>query len=137
MADGQQVELLVYDFTDLGMLCVVDRKFYGMMYRSETFELLDIGAVRTGYVKKVRADGKLDVTLQPQGYGAALEAMPAVLDALRRAGGALPYNTKSDAEEIARVFRMSKKVFKKAIGGLYKDRQIVLTETGIRLANGE
>lgn len=137
MVEGQKVELLVYDFTDLGILCVVDRKFYGMLYRSETFELLDIGAVRTGYVKRVREDGKLDVTLQPQGYEAALEAMPAVLDALRRAGGSLPYNGKSEAEEIARVFRMSKKVFKKAIGGLYKERKIVVTETGIRLANGE
>ena len=137
MAEGQRVELLVYDFTDLGILCVVDRKFYGMLYRSETFELLDIGAVRIGHIKKVREDGKLDVTLQPQGYEAALEAMPAVLDALRRAGGSMPYNAKSDADEITRVFRMSKKVFKKAVGGLYKDRKIVVTETGIRLANGE
>jgi predicted RNA-binding protein (virulence factor B family) len=133
LTEGQKVELMVYDFTDLGILCVVDRNYYGMLYRGETFELLDIGAVRTGYIKKVREDGKLDVTLQPQGYDAALEAMPAVLETLRRAGGVLPYNAKTDADEIARVFRMSKKLFKKAIGGLYKDRKIVITDTGIRL----
>ena len=136
MREGQKVELMVYDFTDMGILCVVDRMHYGMLYRSERFELLDVGAVRTGYVKKVREDGKLDVTLQPQGYEAALEAMPAVLDALRRAGGYLPYNAKTDADEIARVFRMSKKVFKKAVGGLYKERKITVTDTGIQLVLG-
>ena len=133
LAEGQKVELMVYDFTDLGMLCVVDRNYYGMLYRNETFELLEIGQLCTGYIKRVREDGKLDVTLQPQGYDAALEAMPAILEALKLAGGSLPYNAKTDADEIARVFRMSKKVFKKAVGGLYKERKIVVTDAGIRL----
>lgn len=130
---GKKVELLVYDFTDLGILCVVDRRHYGMLYRSETFELLEAGQLRTGYIKKVREDGKLDVSLRPQGYDAALEAMPAIMEALKRAGGSLPYNAKTDADEIARVFGMSRKVFKKAVGGLYKDRKIVVTDSGIRL----
>ena len=59
--------------------------------------------------------------------------MPAILEALKLAGGSLPYNATTDADEIARVFRLSKKVFKKAVGGLYKERKIVVTDAGIRL----
>ncbi len=132
---GQQVSLMVYDFTDLGIKVIVDGKYSGVIYRNELFEPLHLGDVRNGYVKKVREDNGLDITLQKQGFEAVTDLKPVILQRLQDAGGFLPCHGKSDAADIQKTFRMSKKLFKKVIGGLYKDGLISISDDGIRLAN--
>lgn len=133
LVNGQTVELLIYDFTDLGIMAVVDNQYSGMLYRNEVFERVKIGEVRTGYIKKIREDGKLDLGLNQEGYSAVLASRDVVLQALKDAGGFLPFHDKSNPTEIYETFQMSKKIFKKTIGALYKARRITISETGIRL----
>jgi len=87
-----------------------------------------------GYVKKICEGGKIDVILQPEGYGKIKDSAAEVLQKLEEAGGYLPISDKSDPEEIKRIFGMSKKTFKKAIGSLYKEKRITIQPDGIRLA---
>ncbi len=129
--EGQKVSLLVYGFMEVGMMVIVDHKYAGLLYRNEVFEKLFIGDEREGYVKKIREDGKIDVSLQKQGHLAIDDSKTAVLAALEKSSGFLPYHDKSDPEDIKHIFKMSKKAFKKAIGGLYKDKKIKISEEGI------
>ena len=131
--EKQAVTALVFQETDLGYKVLVNQRYEGLIYRNEVFDALSIGEERTGYVKKVRDDGKLDISLQPIGVAGIDAARETVLQKLSGADGYLPYHDKSDAEEIQRVFGLSKKAFKRAIGGLYKDKMIVLEDGGIRL----
>ncbi len=129
-----QVNLIVYGFSKLGARVIVDQKYSGLLYRGEIFENLRIGEQYTGYIKKLREDGLIDAALQPQGYRAATkDATDIILVALENAGGFLPLHDKSSSEEIKRVLLMSKKVFKKTIGGLYREKKIAIEENGIRL----
>ena len=131
---NQQVELLVFGFTKLGARVVIDNRFQGMLYRDEIFEKLRIGDSRTGFIKKIRDDGLVDAALQPQGYRAATgNARTVIMEALHDAGGFLPLHDKSSAEDIKNTLCMSKKNFKKAVGGLYRDRKISIEDGGIRL----
>jgi predicted RNA-binding protein (virulence factor B family) len=131
--EGQTVQLLIYNFTDLGIMAIVDNQYSGMLYRNEVFERLPIGAERSGYIKKIREDGKLDLGLNQEGYGVVTAARDVVLKALTDAGGFLPVHDKSNPTEIYDSFQMSKKIFKKTLGALYKARLITISETGIRL----
>ena len=131
--EKQAVTALVFQETDLGYKVLVNQRYEGLIYRNEVFDTLSIGEERTGYVKKVRDDGKLDISLQPLGVAGIDAARETVLQKLSEADGYLPYHDKSDAEDIQRVFGLSKKTFKRAIGGLYKDKMIVLEDGGIRL----
>lgn len=135
LQEKQEVLLLVFQETELGYKVLVDRRYEGLVYRNEVFEPLRIGEQKTGYVKKVRDDGKLDISLQPVGVVAGMDASRAtVLQKLSEADeGYLPYHDKSDPAAIEQAFGLSKKAFKRAIGGLYKDKQIKLEDEGIRL----
>lgn len=131
---GQKVTLLIYERSELGFGAVIDGRYSGLLYHNEIFEFLRIGDTRDGYVKQVRENGKVDLALQPPGYQALMdESQHLILDALRRAGGFLPLTVKSDPEDIYHEFGISKKAFKKLIGGLYRERQISITEDGIRI----
>ncbi|MDX1628374.1 MAG: GntR family transcriptional regulator, partial [Fulvivirga sp.] len=88
---------------------------------------------KQGYIKKIREDGKLDLSLTPEGKQATDENLEVILNHLKLHGGFLPYHDKSDPEEIKETFKMSKKAFKKAIGALYKEQMIVIEPQGIRL----
>lgn len=135
-AVNESVELLVVQETDLGYKVIVENTHWGMVYKNEIFTTIEPGDFVTGYVKKVREDDKLDISLQPVGYrqavgdGALGERIVAELE---KAGGFLPYGDKTDAEVIMQVFACSKKNFKKSIGNLYKSRRIEITPDGIRL----
>ena len=133
--EKQQVSLLIFQETDLGYKVLVDHKYDGLVYRNEVFETLQIGQQKTGYLKRIRDDGKLDVSLQPLNAVAGMDASRAsVLQKLSEVdGGYLPYHDKSDPVAIERAFGLSKKAFKRAIGGLYKDKQVSLEDGGIRL----
>lgn len=130
---GQPVELIVYDRTPLGYKVVVEQKYGGMLYHNEVFKPIRMGEKTMGFVKKVREDGKLDLALQQTGYHAIQDAKTQILSQLRDAEGFLPYHDNSSPEEIRNAFQMSKKAFKKALGGLFKENKIDISEEGIHL----
>jgi len=130
---GEEVALTVWRFTQLGAVVIVDNRCEGLLYRDEVNHTLRAGDRLQGRIARVRDDGKLDVTLrQPPGVerDAAQEDL---LDKLRQEDGFLPLHDKSSPEEISRALGMSKKLFKKAVGGLLKRQCIVLEGDGIRL----
>lgn len=132
--EGQAVELIVADFTDLGFKVVVDQRYWGLLYKDEVFQALKRGQTLQGFVKKVRLDHRLDVSLSQDKYGRKVdEAADKVLAELEKRGGYLALTDKSPPEMIYDSFGVSKKIFKQAIGGLYKRRKILIEEQGIRL----
>ncbi len=134
MGLNTEVELIVYGFSKLGARVIVNGRYSGMLYRNEIFEDLKIGEKHTGYIKKIRDDGLIDAALQPQGFRAATkDARDIILGALAASGGFLPLHDKSSSDAIKNQLLMSKKVFKKTIGGLYKEKKIIIEEDGIRL----
>lgn len=130
---GEEVDLLVWTPTDLGYKVIVNGSFLGLIYKNEIFSKVQTGQQLKGYVKKIREDGKLDVTLQAPGYQRINPNAEKIVQMLKKAGGFLPYNDKSDAEVIYAIFHMSKKVFKQSVGNLYKNRTISIENDGIRL----
>lgn len=132
---GQEVDLLVCDSTYMGYQVIVNHQFLGLLYKNEVFRNLEEGERTKGYVKKIRWDDfRVDVRLQPDGYGQVEPAAEIILKVLNERGGKLPLSDKSAPEEIYEQLQMSKKVFKKAIGGLYKDRKIIIGTDEIKLA---
>ncbi len=131
---NKKVELLVYGISELGARVIIDNRFKGLLYRNEIFEKLRIGDNHTGYIKKIREDGLVDAALQPQGFlAASKEARTVILEALADSDDFLPLHDKSSADEINGRLCMSKKVFKKTIGGLYREKKITIEADGIRL----
>ena len=132
---GQEVSLLIADRTDLGVKAVIDNRSWGLLYGNELFRDLRKGQLVTGYIKHIRSDGKIDLSLEKPGFSKGrLDSLALqILDRLKAAGGALPLTDKSPPEAIYATFGVSKKVFKQAIGALYKQRRITLHPDGIRL----
>ncbi len=131
--EGQPVELLIAEESPLGYSAIVDNKHRGLLYKTNLGGPLKIGARMKGYVKSVRSDGKLDLSLDPSGYARVAPLTEQILDALTRAGGRLNYDDSTDPEAIRARFGTSKKAFKQAIGALYRDRKIVFLNPGIQL----
>jgi len=134
---GQQVRLMIIQFSQLGTLAVVDDQYLGMIYHSDTFEMLKVGSRRPGYVRKIRSDGKIDLALKKPGPVSLPDSARRIMEALQKADGFLACHDKSSPQEITALFQMSKKEFKRAIGGLYKKRLIKITARGIHLADRE
>lgn len=132
LKEGQEVDLIVYAPTDLGFNCIVDGKYKGLLYKNEVFEELQVGEKRRGFVKKIREENKLDLVLQKQGFEVFEDHQQTVLHFLEANGGVSELNDKSTPEEIKNALKMSKKAFKKAIGMLYKDKKITISEKGIQ-----
>lgn len=133
--EGQAVELIIADFTELGFKAVVDHKYWGVLYKNEVFQPLKRGQQLTGHIKKVRPDHRLDLILGQEKYGEKVDATSAkILAVLAKHGGHIALTDKSPPEMIYDTFGVSKKVFKQAIGGLYKQRKIFIEEKGIRLS---
>ena len=136
--EGQAVELIVADFTELGFKVVVDHRYWGVLYKNEVFQPLKRGQTLTGYIKKTRPDHRLDLVLSQEKYGQKVDATSnKILAILAKHGGYIALTDKSDPQMIYDTFGVSKKVFKQAIGGLYKRRQIVIEDKGIRLQAGQ
>lgn len=132
---GQDVEMLVQQKTPLGFKVIVDNRCSGLIYDSQIFDQEPhAGDVLTGTVVKVRHDGKLDLSTQRIGKGRFRDFASQLLDELREAGGSLPFTDRSTPEEIQERFGVSKKTFKRAVGTLYKEHKIILTDAQI-LAN--
>lgn len=132
--EGDEVELLIYELTDLGAKVIINGRYGGLLFRNELYGKR-VGDQFRGYVKKVREDKKIDVTLRKEGGQDLGEPKEKILKALAAHGGLLPLNDKSSPEMIAEVLKMSKKTFKKALGGLYKERLVALTAEGVRLCH--
>ena len=131
---GQEVELLICDETDLGVRVIVNNKFWGLIFHNEIFQNLSEGQKTKGYVKAIReSDKKIDITLKKEGMAEVKDARSLILEALHDSNGFLPLHDKSDPETIYEELEMSKKVFKKAIGNLYKDKMIAIKNDGIQL----
>lgn len=130
---GDQVELLIWQKTNLGLKAIVDRRYGGLLYDTQMFRSLRTGDRVKGYISQVRPDGKLDLSLQCPGQRGVEDFSAQLLRHLQMNGGQTPLGDKSPAEEIYALFGVSKKVFKKAVGDLYRQRLIEISDTGIRL----
>ena len=131
---GQEVEIMIWQQTDLGYKAIVENQYSGLIYQGEIFKSLEPGMKLTAYIRQVREDGKIDLTLQKDGQKKVEDFSEVLLQFIKDQGGHTLLNDKSAAEDIYGAFGVSKKTFKKAVGDLYKKRLIVLEEGGIRLA---
>ena len=127
------VKLLIAGQTPLGYKAVVENRHIGLLYSSELAGPLEIGSSMDGFVKAVRPDGKLDLSLDRSGFARVASITDQILEALSTAGGHLPYNDESPPDAIRTAFGVSKKAFKQAVGTLYRKRLIELTTDGISL----
>lgn len=130
---GQEVDMMVWQKTPLGFKVIIDNRYAGLVYANRTFRSLQAGDRMKGYIDLVREDGKIDVSLQPAGRIQTELFSDTLLDYLHGHGGTCDLGDKSDAGEIRRRFQVSKKVFKKAVGELYRRRLITVGDRGIRL----
>ncbi len=128
-----KVSVLVSHITEKGANLIINQKHEGLIYLENIFEDIRTGDQLEAYIKKVRPDGKIDVIIQPEGYKSIEPNAQYILDELKASGGFLPVHDKSTPEEIKEYLGLSKKLFKKAIGTLYKDRLISIKENGIEL----
>lgn len=133
LAEGEAVELMIYAFTDLGAKVIINNRYSGLLFKNELYGKPELGQRLTGYVKRIRDDRKIDVALRQGGAQEANADRDRLLQALKEGGGFLPLTDKSDPDAVSGLLRMSKKSFKKAVGGLYKEGLITMTDTGIAL----
>jgi predicted RNA-binding protein (virulence factor B family) len=130
---GQEVNLLVADETEIGYKVIINNLHWGLIYRSDVFRSLERGESLKGYIKEVRKDEKIDVSPTPLGYRKVEGIASLILQSLKARGGFLPLHDKSDPEEIYALFSCSKKVFKQAVGSLYKEGMIIIEPSGVRI----
>lgn len=133
LQEGEAVDLIIWQLTDLGAKVIVNNRYVGLLYRDELPARSSAGMKLSGYLKRPREDGKLDVTLHRSGAEGIADARAVIMKALVANGGSLPLHDKSAPEDIKRMLGLSKKTFKKAIGGLYKDGVVKLTADAISL----
>lgn len=131
---GTEVDLLVFETTPLGFNVVVEGKYKGLIYHSDIFQKVTIGDQLKGYIKLIREDGGIDISLQAKGVKQLEVGSEIIMNYLKKNKGILKLTDKSDAEEIMQILKMSKKNFKKSVGMLYKQRLIVLEKETILLA---
>jgi len=132
-AEGEEVTLLIHAQSELGYQAVVNQRHNGMLYLNEVFQQLEIGQELTGYIKKIRADQKIDLCLKKPGYQGVEDVSQIVLEVIKARGGRIAVTDQSPPEEIYACFGVSKKSFKKAIGALYRKRVVVIDPEGITL----
>ncbi|MEQ8301947.1 MAG: S1-like domain-containing RNA-binding protein [Cyclobacteriaceae bacterium] len=138
VSEGDKVDLIISQKTDLGFSVIVNNLHKGLMFENEIFEKLKVGDKVSGFVKKIREDKKLDISLRPSGYENLIDSDTSkVLAHMVTNDGFLALTDKSTPEEIYKELNLSKKAFKKAIGALYKQRKITIETNGVRLANIE
>jgi predicted RNA-binding protein (virulence factor B family) len=135
---GDEVRVLVYKRSDLGMNVIVNGMYQGLIFHSDIHQPISIGDELTAYIKSVRDDGKMDIVLQPAGFRNVIDkAQQTVMDVLLKNDGHFKFSDKSNPDEIYKVFKMSKKAFKKALGGLYKQKLVLLEKDGTKLVGGK
>ncbi len=131
--EWQEVDVEIYAFTDLGIKVAINDEYTGLIYRNQVYDEYQKGQKLKGYIKCVREDGKIDVSLQPNQGMHVYSTTDKILEHLKAAGGKSGFNDKSSPEDIKNEFQISKKVFKQAIGRLYKQNKIKITDKGIEI----
>ncbi|MBK6952145.1 MAG: GntR family transcriptional regulator [Crocinitomicaceae bacterium] len=131
--EGQEVDLIIWEKTDLGYKVIINEEHTGLLYANEIFTPVHVGMKTKGFIKRLREDEKIDVSLQKQGFVHVDETSQMILEKLKTRGGFIEANDNTSPESIKHMFGISKKVFKKAIGSLYKERLITIEDRGIRL----
>jgi predicted RNA-binding protein (virulence factor B family) len=131
---GEKVQLLICDKTDLGYKAIVNGRHWGVIFYNEVFQPLERGQRLDGFIKQVRPDGKIDLCLHKPGFEKVTDLTDVILNHIKAQGGFMPITDKSPPEEIYRLFGVSKKTYKQAIGALYKKRRITFEDNGTRLA---
>lgn len=131
---GQEVEIMIWQKTDMGFKAIIDNAFSGLIYKDQIFKHVHTGDRMRAYVTNVRPDGKIDLALQPAGRQQTIDFSETLLLYLQQHDGFCELGDKSDAGLIKERFEVSKKVYKKAVGDLYKRRLVVLEDGGIRLS---
>lgn len=130
---GQEVSLMIFDQSKMGAKAIIDQTYSGLIYTDDIYRSLKIGETLTGYVRRIREDKKIDVSLRKFGYKKVVDDAGKILELLKASGGFIALSDKSDPALIKKHLEMSKKVFKKAIGGLYRQKLITIDPDGIRL----
>jgi predicted RNA-binding protein (virulence factor B family) len=131
---GDKVDLLVVRNTGIGFTVLVNEEFEGLLYKNELYQKIEEGQKIVGYLKKIREDEKLDVSLQPVGFkNVIVKNEIAILKALKKEGGFIGLHDKSSPDDIKYQLGMSKKAFKNAVGGLFRQKLITISEEGISL----
>jgi hypothetical protein len=131
--NGQEVDLLVSGFSDLGCKVILNNTYEGLIFRNQLIRPLEIGDETKGFVKFIRPDGKIDVVLERQGRQKIEDHSQVIISYLERNNKISKITEKSSPEEIREVFNMSKKTFKQVLGNLYKERKINISEQEIQL----
>jgi predicted RNA-binding protein (virulence factor B family) len=131
--EGQEVDLLISNKSDIGYVAIINNLHSGLLYANEVFQPLKRGQKIKGYIKKLREDEKIDLSLQKPGYEKIGSQAEKIMKLLKVHNGVLPYGDKSSPEAIYEFFQMSKKDFKKALGQLYKQKMVVLEPMKITL----
>jgi predicted RNA-binding protein (virulence factor B family) len=134
---GAEVDIMIYDESQLGFSCIINGKHKGLIYHNDVYQDLFIGDELEAYVKTIRPDGLIDISLQKSGFKNVLSATEIVLDYLEQHEGFLNLHDKSSPEEIAAKFSMSKATYKKAIGILYRQRKVLIKPDGVYLVAGD
>ncbi len=132
---GQEVELLICSQTDIGYKAIINGTHWGVLYSNEVFQPLKSGQKTKGYIKKVRDDNKIDLSLHKPGYKRVDDITDTILNVLKEQGGFISVTDKSSPEAIYKLFGVSKKTYKKAIGAIYRKRLITIENDGIRLGS--
>lgn len=132
---GQEVALVIADQTELGLKAVVNHQGWGLLYGNEIFQKLHKGQQVSGYIKRIRGDEKIDLSLEKPGFSKSrIEIVgDQIIQQLKAGGGQLTLTDKSPPETIYATFGVSKKVFKQALGALYKQRRVTLNADGVKL----
>lgn len=130
---GQEVDLLIFEETDMGLNAIINNKFKGLLYENEIFQRIKVGTQIKGFVKNIREDNRIDLSLQKHGYENIEPNAERILTKLKSNNGFLDITDKSDANYVMYQLEMSKKTFKKAVGALYRQRVIRLEDDGIYL----
>lgn len=132
---GQKVSLIIADRTDLGVKAIINNSHWGMLYENELFRPVRKGQKMEGYIKQIREDRKIDLSLHQPGYGKVMSLTDSIMAKLKANNGVLMLSDKSPPEAIYAAFGVSKKVFKQAIGALYKQQLITIDKNGIKLVD--
>lgn len=133
LRDNDIVDLLIYSETDLGFNAIINNRYSGLIYKNEIYEAIRVGDKIKGYVKHVREDNKIDLSLQKSGFELVDEVKWRILNMMKQNEGFLALSDNSSPEEIKAKLQISKKAFKKAIGALYRERLVKITEKGVEL----
>jgi predicted RNA-binding protein (virulence factor B family) len=132
---GQKVSLIIADRSDLGIKAIINNSHWGMLYENELFRPVKKGQKMEGYIKQIREDHKIDLSLHQPGYGKVISLTDSIIAKLKANNGVLMLSDKSPPEAIYAAFGVSKKVFKQAIGALYKQQLITIDKSGIKLVD--